>query len=95
MLDGSPAAFEDREAIFDYIAAESPKAAAIMDAAISRQVERLLAHPQSGRMGLVPGTRELPIPRSPYLVAYRILEDRIRLLRILHGAQSWPGQMED
>ena len=64
MLEWSPSAFEDREAIFDYIAAESPKAAAIMDAAISRQVERLLAHPQSGRMGLVPGTRELPMWRD-------------------------------
>lgn len=35
-------------------------------------------------------TLELVIPRTPYIAAYMVTADRIRILRILHGAQIWP-----
>ena len=60
--------------------------------AIERSVANLADMPQIGRIGRVLGTRELVIPRTPYVVIYQIddTDDRILLLRILHGAQKWP-----
>ncbi len=39
-------------------------------------------------------TRELVIRKTPYIAAYRIEGDTIRILRVLHGAQQWPDEME-
>jgi len=36
------------------------------------------------------GTRERVIDRTPHLTAYRIYDDRVRILRVLHEAQNWP-----
>ena len=49
--------------------------------------------PMSGRIGRVGGTRELVIQRTPYIAAYRIHADRVRILRILHGSRLWPDEM--
>jgi toxin ParE1/3/4 len=48
-----------------------------------------------GRKGRIEGTRELVISRTPYIAAYRIVDENIRILRILHGAQQWPEEMAD
>lgn len=45
-----------------------------------------------GRLGRVHGTRELVIPGTPLLIAYRVRKDGIRILAVLHGARRWPGQ---
>lgn len=74
----------------DYIARDNPIAAVEMDERIERDTERLLRHPQSGRKGRKPGTRELVIARSPFILVYRIKRQRIEILRLLHGAQRYP-----
>jgi toxin ParE1/3/4 len=43
-----------------------------------------------GRLGRVPGTRELPVPGTRYLVPYRVTEDSLQILRVDHGARKWP-----
>jgi toxin ParE1/3/4 len=48
-LEWSIFAQADREAIFDYIEADSPQAAATVDDRIASQVETLARFPQSGR----------------------------------------------
>jgi plasmid stabilization system protein ParE len=48
-----------------------------------------------GRPGRIEGTRELVISRTPYIAAYRIGGDTVRILRVLHGAQQWPGEMPE
>ena len=42
------------------------------------------------RPGRVPGTRELVIPRTPFVVPYRLKSDIIQILRVYHGAHRWP-----
>jgi plasmid stabilization system protein ParE len=37
----------------------------------------------------------LVISRTPYIAAYRIADDTVRILRVLHGAQQWPEQMPE
>jgi toxin ParE1/3/4 len=87
-------AMNDREAIFDYIEADSPRAAVLVDDRIESQLELLIHTPEIGRPGRVEGTRELVIQQTPYLVAYRIERGTVRILRVLHGAQQWPDEME-
>jgi plasmid stabilization system protein ParE len=32
------------------------------------------------------------LPRTPYVAAYLIDNDAVRILRALHGAQIWPDE---
>ena len=92
-LEWSVFAQTDREAIFDYIEADSPQTAVAVDDRIREQVEALMQFPEIGRPGRIDGTRELVIHRTPYIAAYRIIGDTVRVLRVLHGAQRWPEEM--
>jgi addiction module RelE/StbE family toxin len=90
----TPAAFEDLRCLYEYIQLDNPAAAKEQAKRIVSHVEQHLPRmPQIGRVGRISGTRELPIPETPYLVAYRIREGTIRILRVLHGAQKWPKRM--
>ncbi len=79
----------DLIAIVEPIARDHPAVALMLWDTIEGQVERLAAHPRSGRPGRVPETRELVVAGAPYVVVYRI-GPAVELLRILHGAQQWP-----
>jgi addiction module RelE/StbE family toxin len=94
-LEWSVFALEDRDGIFDYIEEDSPRAAVVVDGRIRTQVRQLLQFPETGRLGRVDGTRELVISQTPYIAAYRINGDTVRILRVLHGAQQWPDEMLD
>jgi toxin ParE1/3/4 len=85
-------ALSDRDAIYDYIDSENPLSAAAVDQRISASANRLLEFPESGRIGRINGTRELVILRTPFILAYSVTGDLIRILRVLHGAQLWPDE---
>jgi addiction module RelE/StbE family toxin len=85
----TPEAQQDRADIWDYIASDNPIAAARMDALFSAAAARLLAHPQLGRTGTVPGTREL-IPHESYRLVYEIDGDLVWVLALVHTARLWP-----
>ncbi len=91
-LDWLPRAHIERAAQLDYIATDNPLAAADQDDEIQQQSLHLADHPNIGRTGRLPGTRELVIQRTPFILVYRVRtkERRIEVLRILHGAQQWP-----
>ena len=83
-------AFNDLKSIADYIALDSPTAALAMIDTIERMTDGLAEHPQRGRDGRLPGTRELVIPGTAYISVYRLKPDRVEILRVLHSAQNWP-----
>ncbi len=89
-LEWGAFALADREALFDWIARDSPRAAAIVDERIETGIETLLALPHRGRPGRIPGTREFLIAGTSCIAAYRVSGDTIRVLRLLHMAQMWP-----
>jgi addiction module RelE/StbE family toxin len=93
-LEWSILAQADRDALFDYIESDSPRAATVDDR-IREQVETLARFPESGRAGRIEGTRELVINRTPYIAAYRIAGSTVRILRVLHGSRQWPDDMPD
>ncbi len=84
-------AIQDLDSLRAYIAEESPAGAQRVVLRILHDVEDLLPnHPQMGRPGRVPGTRELVIPRTPYIVPYRVQRETIQILRVYHSARRWP-----
>jgi len=83
-------ALHDLEEIRRYIAQENPAAADRARAMIRNAVLRLADHPYLGRSGRVDGTRELIIPGTPYIVVYRMLDQRLRILSVIHGSRRWP-----
>ena len=85
-----PQAQSNRLEQLDYIAKDKPLAAIGQDEQIERQINMLLAHPKMGRPGRVTGTRELVISGTPFVVIYRLQEQSIEVLRLLHSAQQWP-----
>ena len=74
-----------------YIAEHSPKAAAAMATRIRNAIDGLTLFSDRGRLGRVIGTRELVIPTTPFIVAYRVGDGYIDVLAILHGARRWPS----
>jgi len=94
-LKWSAFAFADRTTIFDYIEADNPRAAAVIDQRIRTRVIGLAEFPQMGRAGRIAGTRELVISGTPYIAPYLIDGESVRILRVLHGAQRWPEEIAE
>jgi toxin ParE1/3/4 len=91
IVEWSPQAIADLAALRATIAEDNPAAAQRVALHIIRNVEELLAaNPSIGRSGRVSGTRELVIPQTPYIVSYRVRNNRIEVLRVYHGARKWP-----
>jgi toxin ParE1/3/4 len=79
------------QAAYEYWAHErSPASADTMLERIFSAVELLEHYPEAGRRGRIPGTRELLIVPTPFLVAYRTRRLSIEILALLHGARKWP-----
>lgn len=85
----TPEAIRDRDDIYDYIEADNPLAALDIDDLISDKAAMLKDYPKLGKTGRVPGTFELVI-NSNYMIVYDIVENRVRILNIVHNAQHWP-----
>ena len=83
---------KDLEEIFSYISRDDADAALRVVRRIYEAAETLAEHPRIGRDGLVPGTREFPIPQLPYLLPYRVKQDAVRILRVYHGARMPPSK---
>lgn len=87
----TPEAEADRDAIFDYIEPDNPRAAVELDEQFERRAAQLITHPMIGRGGRVENTREL-VARPNYLLIYDIDGDTVRILRVLHAARQWPPE---
>ena len=83
-------ALADLESISDYIALDNPEAADRVIAKITGSINVLKRHPATGRAGRVTGTRELVIVSLPYIIPYRVRENWVEVLRILHTSRKWP-----
>lgn len=84
-------AAKDLDEIEEYIAEENSIAATEQILTILDQVEELLpTHPEIGRGGRTGDTRELVIVNTKFIVMYRVEEETIYILRVIHGARQWP-----
>jgi len=76
---------------FTYIAEENPRAARALLAEIKKRVNVLSNNPEMGRMGRVEGTRELVLTGTRYILPYRVKDQQIQILAVLHTARQWPN----
>lgn len=81
----------DREKIFDFLYDFNPEAAEKTDSLIELKVENLLEQPLMGvkRDGIA--GRLLIIPEVSMIVSYRVDDDIIRIMRLLHQKQKFPA----
>jgi toxin ParE1/3/4 len=79
---------EDLITIWLEIAADSPVAADRVLDAIERRWQQLAQHPQSGlaRDDIEAGIRHLVV--GQYLTLYRILDNGVEIVRVLHGRRN-------
>ena len=78
----------DDEASF--IAQDDPKAAQLVLQRILDSIAMLPEQPGIGRPGRVPGTRELIVLRTRYIVPYRVQGQTIEILRLFHTSRRPP-----
>ena len=57
---------------------------------IEKAVATLRLTPNMGRPGRIIRTRELVVTRTPFIVPYRLLRERIEILAVIHAARRWP-----
>ena len=79
--------------IHAFISQDSPSVAARVTAAIMDATDRLEQFPQSGRLGRIEETRELVIPGLPYIILYRVVDDVILILAVIHTSRKWPKKL--
>ncbi|NGN42771.1 type II toxin-antitoxin system RelE/ParE family toxin [Mesorhizobium sp. CGMCC 1.15528] len=75
--------------IVDFIAIDNPRAAIQMDELLSGATGRLADFPNSGRQGLLAGTREL-LPHRSYRIVYDFDAGMVRILAVVHTSRQWP-----
>lgn len=83
-------ALRNLEQAHSYIQKDNPEAAQELILRIQAAVSQLENYPFIGRLGRVEGTRELIIPNTPYIVIYRIKEESVEILRVLHTSKRYP-----
>ena len=84
-----PLALADRTSIMTRIAADNPAAALSLDLEFKARAEMARDRPTLYRPGRLKGTREIVV-RPTYVMIYRVLDDAVEILRVLHTAQQWP-----
>ena len=74
--------------IHSYVARVNPAAADRILTRIITATARLEKFPYSARVGEAGGTRELVIPRLPYIVVYSVTDDVIEIHGVFHTARD-------
>ena len=76
-----------------FIEKNSEQNAVLVAKRILKAIDLLQTQPDMGRPDRVLGTRELVIPLTPYLVAYRVRRDRLEIIAVFHGHQKGPSKL--
>ena len=84
---------EERNSLFDYIAADNPRAALELDDRIEELTNALPDHPDLYKPGRVRGTREMVLTPN-YVLVYRIRKTAnvIEIVRIIGTRQNYRGR---
>lgn len=83
----------DLDEVEAFIARDNPAGAAEQVLKIIRAVSLLREQQGLGHAGRVPGTKELVVPGTPYIVPYRVRNGTVEILRVYHAARRWPRHL--
>ena len=87
-----PTALRNLDSEASYIAADEPAAARLVVQRVLAAVALLSEQPGLGRPGRVAGTRELLVPKTRYIVPYRVRSNTVEILRVFHTSRRPPRQ---
>lgn len=73
-----------------YIATDDVAVARLVVKRVLDAVALLAEQPGLGRPGRVPGTRELIVAKTRYLVPYRVRGETVEILRVFHTSRRLP-----
>ena len=90
----SPRARRQLRDIYLHILDHDPAAAERVQRVLQEVIQILAEHPRFGRPGRVDGTRELVISGLPYIVPYRVRNETVEIIAVLHAARRWPRRFE-
>lgn len=83
-------AIDDLRKLRAYIADDDPAAAARIARRLVDATDQLAEFPGMGRPGRRPHTRELLVPGTPCLVPYRVVNNVIEIIAVIHMSRRWP-----
>ena len=86
----SARAHNDLRGIWRYLLERNLDAAEATHRRIITSAGSLADHPRLGRAGRSPGTRELVVPGSPYIVVYRIVGEDVSIDHVWDGRRNGP-----
>jgi toxin ParE1/3/4 len=86
----SAEAADDFESAIRRILQDNPSNAQRVAQIIDDRIAVLTAFPNRGRAGRVEGARELVIVPLPFIAVYRVKDEFVEIVRLIHGAQEWP-----
>jgi len=93
MIMWTPDASDDFESIRDFISGDSIAAAVRQCDLISQSIDQLSRFAESGRKSKVRNIRQLAVPRTPYIIFYKIHSNTVIVMRIMHGAMRIPRNL--
>jgi len=92
-----PQARNDLAEIIAYIARDNPAAAEGVYDRLVAAAALLIEQPGMGRPGRVGGTRELVVPRTPYILPYRVRDASggvVQILAVIHSSRRYPQSFD-
>jgi toxin ParE1/3/4 len=86
-------ALGDLERICAWVEAHGEQSAIRLVSRLRDRAESLAGLPNQGPPGRIEGTCELVVAGTDYLILYRLKEDTVELLRVVHTRQKWPPNL--
>lgn len=84
-------ALEDMETLLAWLEKEEDKETANAVAQrIWDEANGLCVLPSRGRPGRVPNTRELQVPKTSHFLVYRVRDDAVEIMRVIHFSRNYP-----
>lgn len=84
------AARVDLDGILEYYERRDPRTGLLLVDRIEAAAEGLRRY-DTGRPGRIRGTREKSVAKTRHILIYDVQADTVKVFRIVHSAQNWPG----
>jgi plasmid stabilization system protein ParE len=89
----SPLANQDLDDIESYIFKDNPTAAVDVILRILDKIQNVIVlNPSIGRKGRILGSREFVMPDLPYVIPYRVKDETLEVIRIIHTSREYPNK---
>jgi toxin ParE1/3/4 len=90
----SPLAKANLRDINTYYGSRNPQAAAKLIGRIFKSADNLIQHPNLGKLNAFKTSRLLQVPKTAYVLPYRVMPDGIEILAVFDQRQDKPDYLQ-